>query len=95
MLIWQLYRETGFYDYVGALSGGSQRQANLRALHEKARLYEQTSFSGLFSFLKFIEQMRRQDQDLEPAKVLSESADVVRLSASTKARGWNFLWSLS
>ena len=90
MLIWQLYRETGFYDYVGALSGGSQRQANLRALHEKARLYEQTSFSGLFSFLKFIEQMRRQDQDLEPAKVLSESADVVRLFSIHKSKGLEF-----
>ncbi len=90
LLIWQLYRETGFYDYVGALSGGSQRQANLRALHEKARLYEQTSFSGLFSFLKFIEQMRRQDQDLEPAKVLSESADVVRLFSIHKSKGLEF-----
>lgn len=90
MLIWQLYRETGFYDYVGALSGGSQRQANLRALHEKARLYEQTSFSGLFSFLKFVEQMRRQDQDLEPAKVLSENADVVRLFSIHKSKGLEF-----
>ena len=90
MLIWQLYRETGFYDYVGALSGGPQRQANLRALHEKARVYEQTSFSGLFSFLKFIEQMKRQEQDLEPAKVLSENADVVRLFSIHKSKGLEF-----
>ena len=31
-LIWLLYRETGYYDYAGAMPGGKQRQANLRAL---------------------------------------------------------------
>ena len=29
-LIWTLYRETGYYDFVGGLPGGGQRQANLR-----------------------------------------------------------------
>ena len=32
-LVWQLYKDTGFYEYVGALRDGVQRQANLRALH--------------------------------------------------------------
>ena len=31
-LIWQLYRDTYFYDFAGGLPGGKQRQANLRAL---------------------------------------------------------------
>src|SRR5699024_424027 len=31
-LIWQIYRETGYYDFVGGIPGGRQRQANLRAL---------------------------------------------------------------
>ncbi len=50
-LIWQLYRDTQFYDFVGGLPGGKQRQANLRALYDRARQYEQTSFRGLFRFL--------------------------------------------
>ena len=49
-LIWTLYRETGYFDYVGAMPGGNQRQANLRALHDRARQYEATSFRGLHSF---------------------------------------------
>ena len=42
--IWQLYKDTGFYEYVGALREGVQRQANLRALYERARTYEKTQW---------------------------------------------------
>ena len=47
-LIWLLYRETRFYDFVGGMPGGKQRQANLRALYDRARQYEASSFRGLF-----------------------------------------------
>lgn len=30
-LVWQIYRDTGFFEFVGGLPGGKQRQANLRA----------------------------------------------------------------
>ncbi|MBQ2034483.1 MAG: helicase-exonuclease AddAB subunit AddA, partial [Peptococcaceae bacterium] len=65
--IWQLYKDTGFYEYVGALRDGIQRQANLRALHERARAYEKTSFKGVFQFLRFLEQMEENHAELEPA----------------------------
>ncbi|OEH92427.1 helicase-exonuclease AddAB subunit AddA [Bacillus solimangrovi] len=42
-LIWHIYRETGYYDFVGGIPGGKQRQANLRALYDRARQYEETS----------------------------------------------------
>ncbi|OIB04950.1 hypothetical protein AK95_15175 [Paenibacillus sp. LC231] len=54
-LIWRIYRETNYYDFVGGLPGGVQRQANLKALYDRARQYEATSFRGLFRFLRFIE----------------------------------------
>ena len=31
-LIWRIYQETGFLDYVAAMPAGKQRQANLHAL---------------------------------------------------------------
>lgn len=49
-LVWQIYRDTGFFEFVGGLPGGKQRQANLRALYDRARQYEATSFRGLFRF---------------------------------------------
>lgn len=39
-LIWQIYQETNFYEFVGGLPGGKQRQANLRALYDRANQYE-------------------------------------------------------
>ncbi len=89
-LVWQIYKDTGFYDYVGALPHGAQRQANLRALHERAKQYEMTSYSGLFMFLRFIDQMNQNQQDLEPAKLISDSENVVRIMSIHKSKGLEF-----
>src|SRR5699024_4175086 len=43
-LIWNIFQETGYYDFVSGIPGGRQRQANLRALYDRARGYEATSF---------------------------------------------------
>ncbi|MGN7296839.1 helicase-exonuclease AddAB subunit AddA [Ferdinandcohnia sp. SAFN-114] len=89
-LIWQLYRETYFYDFVGGMPGGKQRQANLRALYDRARQYEATSFRGLFRFLRFIERMQDRGDDLGTARALGEQEDVVRLMTIHKSKGLEF-----
>ncbi|GMK40077.1 ATP-dependent helicase/nuclease subunit A [Paenibacillus sp. CCS19] len=85
-----LYRETGYYDFVGGLPGGLQRQANLRALLDRARQYESTSFRGLFRFLRFIERMRDTGGDLGTARALGEQEDVVRIMSIHKSKGLEF-----
>ncbi|MDQ0339679.1 ATP-dependent helicase/nuclease subunit A [Caldalkalibacillus uzonensis] len=89
-LIWQLYRETGYYDFVGGMPGGKQRQANLRALYDRARIYESTSFRGLFRFLRFIERIQDRGDDLGTARALGEQEDVVRLMTIHKSKGLEF-----
>lgn len=89
-LIWQLYRDTKFYDFVGGLPGGKQRQANLRALYDRARAYEQTSFRGLFRFLRFIERMIDRGDDLGAARALGEQEDVVRIMTIHSSKGLEF-----
>ncbi len=89
-LIWQLYKDTGFYEYVGALREGVQRQANLRALYERARTYEKTSFKGVFLFLRFLEQLEKNQADLEPARILSDNENVVRIMSIHKSKGLEF-----
>lgn len=89
-LLWQLFRETGFFDFVGGLPGGKQRQANLRALYDRARQYEETSFRGLFRFLRFIERMRERGDDLGAARALGESEDVVRIMTIHSSKGLEF-----
>ena len=89
-LIWQLYRETGYYDYVGGLPGGLLKQANLRMLVDRAAEYEQTNFRGLFRFLRFVERMRAMDTDLAAARTLGESEDVVRIMTIHGSKGLEF-----
>ena len=89
-LIWNIYRLTGYYDYVGGIPGGRQRQANLRALYDRARGYEMTSFRGLFRFLRFIERMEERGDDLGTARALSEQEDVVRMMTIHKSKGLEF-----
>ena len=89
-LIWLLYRETRFYDFVGGMPGGKQRQANLRALYDRARQYEASSFRGLFRFLRFIERMQDRGDDLGAARALSEQEDVVRLMTIHSSKGLEF-----
>ncbi|HZG76274.1 MAG TPA: helicase-exonuclease AddAB subunit AddA, partial [Paenibacillus sp.] len=89
-LILKLFRETGYFDFVGGLPGGVQRQANLRALYDRARQYEATSFRGLFRFLRFIERLRDSGSDLAPARALGETENVVRIMSIHKSKGLEF-----
>ncbi|MFA5881690.1 MAG: helicase-exonuclease AddAB subunit AddA, partial [Eubacteriales bacterium] len=89
-LIWLLYNETGYYAYVGGMPAGAQRQANLRALHDRARQYEATSFRGLFRFLRFINHLRETGNDLGSARSLGENEDVVRVISIHKSKGLEF-----
>ncbi|OCA87386.1 helicase-exonuclease AddAB subunit AddA [Pseudobacillus wudalianchiensis] len=89
-LIWQLYHDTHFYDFVGGMPGGKQRQANLQALYDRVRQYEETSFRGLFRFLRFVERMQERGEDLGEAGALSEQEDVVRLMTIHASKGLEF-----
>jgi ATP-dependent helicase/nuclease subunit A len=89
-LIWQIYRDTGYYDLTGGMPGGNQRQANLRALYDHARQYEATSLRGLFRFLRFIERLKERGGDLGVARALGEQEDVVRIITVHKSKGLEF-----
>ncbi|HBT47669.1 MAG TPA: helicase-exonuclease AddAB subunit AddA [Peptococcaceae bacterium] len=89
-LIWTIFRETGYYDWAGGLPGGRHRQANLRALIDRARRYEQTSLRGLFGFLRFIDRLMEKGEDLAEAQPLGENEDVVRVMSIHKSKGLEF-----
>lgn len=89
-LIWQIYLDTGYYQYVGLLPNGEIRQANLKTLFEKAKQYETASFKGLFNFIQFIEKLKKQNGDLSSAKLIGENANVVRIMSIHKSKGLEF-----
>lgn len=89
-LAWMLLDETGYYVYVGALPGGTERQANLRLLCSRAASYEDSQFGGLHGFLQYVDQLKRAGQDMTTAATLGEGDDVVRIMSVHKSKGLEF-----
>jgi len=89
-LLWKIYNDTGFYNFVSLMPNGSLRQANLKMLFERAKEYEKTSFKGLFNFIRFIEKIKLGSSDLSSAKIIGENENVVRIMSIHKSKGLEF-----
>jgi ATP-dependent helicase/nuclease subunit A len=90
VLVSSIYHETGFVGYVGGLKDGRQRQANLRALFERARQFNRFSRQGLFRFLRFINGLKESGDDLGTVGVQGERENVVRIMSIHKSKGLEF-----
>ncbi len=90
-LLWYLYGETGYFDYVGVTAGGKLRQANLRFLIQKAEEYEKSSLKGLFHFVRYIENIKKASEDSTgSARLLNENENMVRIMTIHKSKGLEF-----
>ena len=89
-LIWSIYMDTGFYNYVSLMTNGEFRTANLKMLFEKAKQYEKTSFKGLFNFINFIDKLKITSSDMSGAKLIGENENVVRIMSIHKSKGLEF-----
>ena len=89
-LIWKIYIDTGYYNYVGLMPNGALRQANLKMLFQRAKQYESSNFKGLYNFINFIEKLRLNSGDLGAAKLIGENDDVIRIMSIHKSKGLEF-----
>lgn len=89
-LIWTIYQETHFIDYVVGLPNGDQREANLHAFYERAREFEQSTFKGVFGFVRYIEQVMKQSNDLAEPVILDEDQDGCRIMTVHASKGLEF-----
>ena len=89
-LLYRVYRESGYYDYVSAMPAGETRRANLDMLVEKAAAYESTSYKGLFHFVRYIEKLKKFDTDFGEASVAGEQDNTVRIMSIHKSKGLEF-----
>ena len=89
-LLWQIYDETGFLAVSEASEGGSQKKANLDMLVEKAISYEQTSYRGLFHFVRYIDKLIRYEVDFGAALAENGSEDLVRIMTIHASKGLEF-----
>ena len=82
--------ETGFMYHCMALPGGAQRRANLMVFLQKAKAFAGSGYSGVFDFIRYMEQMKDREIDFGEANILDESADVVRIMTIHKSKGLEF-----
>lgn len=89
-LIQQVFNDTGFYDFAGGLPGGKGRQENLKALYDRALSYERSGYRGLYRFLRVMDRLQDNGEDLSEARSLGEEENVVRIMTVHKSKGLEF-----
>ena len=88
-LIWKIYNDRFYYDYVGALPNGPARQANLYALALRADQFEKSNFKGLSRFIRMIDQVLEAQHDLASVAV-APPKEAVELMTIHKSKGLEF-----
>ena len=88
-LLLALYRENGYYQMVGAMSGGGRRQADLQLLLREAYDYEQKDYAGLFRFIHRIDKIIGQELKSSSPQ-LADERDCVHITTIHKSKGLEF-----
>ena len=88
--IWYLLEDSNYYMYAGAMYGGRQRQANLRALVERAGAFRMSSIASLSSYISYLEVLRTKNVEMGQPSMVSEEDDVVRIMTIHKSKGLEF-----
>lgn len=88
--IWKVLSDSNYYLYSGAMYGGSRRQANLRALVDRANSFAGNSVVSLGSFIKYLEVMKGKKIGSGQASMVGKDDDVVRISTIHKSKGLEY-----
>ncbi|MBR5516803.1 MAG: helicase-exonuclease AddAB subunit AddA [Firmicutes bacterium] len=89
-LIWKMLMDTGFYVAMGAMPAGTQRQANLRALTDKALSYQNGKNTSLYGFIKYVEAIKENKVSMGQVKMMGEKDDLIRIMTIHKSKGLEF-----
>ena len=89
-LIWDLVSQTGYLTYISTLTDSQQKLANVNMLMEKAASYETGSYSGLFNFIRYIENLKKYEVDFDEAGVYGENEDIVTITTIHKSKGLEY-----
>ena len=89
-LIQDIYRETDIYETVQMMSEGAQRAANMDSLMEQAREFDETVYHGLYQFVRYIQRIREQTEQMGEVNLAGEEENVVRIMTIHKSKGLEF-----
>ena len=88
-LIWKIYNDRFYYDYVGAMPNGAVRQANLYSLAIRADQFEKNNFKGLSNFINLIDKILNLKKDLDEVPAYAPQ-NAVQLMTIHKSKGLEF-----
>lgn len=88
--IWSLIRDTGYFTFIGALPSGAQRQANVRALIDKAVQFQTAQMKGLYAFINYVDAIKNKKVPMGQITLVGENDDVVRIMTIHKSKGLEF-----
>jgi len=88
--IWKVLVDSGYYRVCGAMSGGGRRQANLRALADRALTFSKEGIASLSSFISFVEVMKSKKISNGQPPMAGKDDDLVRISTMHKSKGLEY-----
>lgn len=88
--IWKVLVDSGYYLKVGAMYGGDRRQANLRTLVDRAKMYSERGVASLNSFLNFVEIMKEKEIKSGQVSIISKEDNVVQITTIHKSKGLEY-----
>lgn len=89
-IIYDIYTETHFFDFVGAMENGEMAQQNLTLLYEKAKQFSQGGGDGLYGFVKYIEKVSADGEREKGMSLVNEEQNVVRMMTIHGSKGLEF-----
>lgn len=88
-LINRILEDTGFEYFISAFPDGSMRLVNIAMLKERASVYQQGSYSGLFNFIRYIEKNEQYEIVQETISGAGEE-NAVTIMSIHKSKGLEF-----
>ncbi len=89
-LLWEIIKDIGYMEYLSFMPNAELKKGNVKALLIRANDFEKTSYKGIFDFIRYTDNLKRNKNDIEPARILSDDEDVVRIMTIHKSKGLEF-----
>ncbi|MDI9242800.1 helicase-exonuclease AddAB subunit AddA [Fusibacillus kribbianus] len=89
-LLRYILEKTGYGCVIAAMPGGAIRKKNMEMLIKRAIDYENTSYQGVFQFVRYIERLQKYSVDFGEASQEIAGENTVRITSIHKSKGLEY-----
>ncbi len=88
-LLDHIYKETGYYFYTGLMENGPQRMNNLDYLRLQAKNFENSSYKGLFNFIRYVDHIKKYEIEI-PEPLIGKKDSGVAIMSIHRSKGLEY-----